>query len=210
VTAIVPLEPGADAAAEKLRDLVGGKVYTDRAEQKLLARQSPGAQVFVFLATSYGQPEQRPAPVRILNASGRPGYGDEIAARLRARGIEVASVDVAEPRLRTEVGRPRSAYALSRRVIRLVRPRDPYGVHRTSRDDPVIELVLGQDTAFADILARALSPRDVSCTGYGRGAAILCHVDQEYIAFRPRGTECFVGRSYDRPRHVLRGCDPRP
>jgi hypothetical protein len=212
-TAIVPLEPGADAAAEKLRDLVGGKVYTDRAEQKLLARQSPGTQVFVFLATSYGLPPQEDTPVRILNASTHPGYGDAVAARLRAHGIEVASVGVAPPVWYTDVKRPRSGYATARRVLRFVDPQSPEDIPRSTGDGSVVELRLGRDSGLYDSIARAFPRRVVNCYGYGRGATVLCSVGDRRYAFRRQGkTECFVGRldTLGREKDVLRGCAPSP
>jgi hypothetical protein len=211
-TAVVPLEPGAGPAADKLADVLHGKVFNDRGERRLLRDQSPGAQVFVFLATTYGLPEQKPAPVRVLNASTHPGYGDAVAARLRAHGIEVTSVEVAPPVWYTDVKRPRSAYTTTRRVLRVIDPESPEDIPRTRQDDlDVVELRLGRDSGLYDSVARAFPHRVVNCNGYGRGATVRCDVDNTPYAFRRQGkTECFVGKldTLAGPKRPLRGCAP--
>ena len=206
VTTVTASAPRFEDAADAIRRLLGAPPQP-RHGWTAYAPLDPGADVVIDLGGDQLPP---PEGVRIIDASDRPGYGDQITRRLRARGIRVVSTRMAPPRFVTVMTGPVSGEVLQERIIQVIAYDRPEMIPRDLSGDTSPELVLGRDLPLMRAVESALHLGQAAC--YGRdehGSFLVCRIDGRRTRVPLTAGGCIDGGPLT-VRGQLAGCGPRP
>jgi hypothetical protein len=206
VTTVTASAPRFEDEADAIRRLLNAPPQPRRG-WTAYAPLNPDAEVVVDLGGDQLPP---PEGVRIVDASGRPGYGEEIARRLDARGVRVLSTRTAPPRFATTMTGPVSGEGLQERVIQVIAHERPEMIPRHLSGDTSPELVLGRDLPLMRAVESALHLGRAAC--YGRdehGSFLVCRIDGRRTRVPLTAGGCIDGGPLT-VRGQLAGCGPRP